>query len=1084
MKQRAIVAAAGKVTGTVARTLGVAVRVTTGVAVVALVGLSLSGLAWGQERSANRPPTTGPASSANDSSLAVLLEKGIYTEETAGDLDGAIKVYQQIIKDAKANQPFAAQAQYRLAMCYLKKGDKAKAIQELQSLVEAYPKERKVVAQARQELAKLVPSHVPRVIKTTPMMFANDVDPSLNKITVTFDRPMRDKSWSFTLGDKAFYENTGSQFPETIGEISYDAKGITCTMPVKLQPGKVYWLGINGPNFQNFRSADGVPAEQSIILFATKTIDGKPTPLSDKLAELATESSSRFSLLAYGASSDKDNKVEEKAISEIKEIKSFDGHMIKGKLTLPGGSGKISKLVIWIIGSGPHTYDDRRHLMGGSKYNFFDFFAEQFSENGTAFFSYNTRGVDVVDQPPLFMKIDEEGYKTYLPSNCVEDIFYMIKAIKENERLKDCKVLLLGWSEGTIIAPLFAKKYPGMVDALFLCSYVNDNVKDVLIWEKSGGASMVWYRDKFVADAQGRISKAAYEADPNNVVASVLQNITFESIDANHDGYIDESDFVIRMKSSREAILNAIVRKDNEWLKKNYPVRLTAEWFLEHFSLGSNMELLPELNLPIYIFNGAFDQGRDVNGVYKIKDRFAELGKTNLTAHVFDKHDHNLNVNDIFSRNEISVGIQSLLDTINNFKLIEPVSSQPVKVPSAADKKAAESLSAQGWQLWQQQKFAEAEEKFKVATAKDPTVANTWNGLGWAQFNQGKKTEAKESFERALKIEPKQAACLNGLGWIAKSQGESDQAIEYWEKAVAVDPNATAARNGLATIYAERGLYDQAIKQYDAWLQADPKDPSVRERLQEAKENDQKLLKDVKNWLELLDRGEYDQAWKTAGETMQKMVSDKDLWGKAIQGPREAMGKVESRKLSSRQFMKTLPVVNIEGPFLVLVYDTKFEKKRMYENVVLQKPSSKLSIVGYTLAPFTEVSSAQDVPVETLKAAEQWLKLVDDGHYAESWKQSAETFQKAVGQQKWETMVKEVRTPMGELKTRKLMGQVNVPSSLPSGANSSTKVADAATIAMVLQFEASYANHEKAIETVSLEKDKTGQWRVNGYYIK
>lgn len=127
----------------------------------------------------------------------------------------------------------------------------------------------------------------PRALKTTPAAFAADVDPSLDKITVTFDRPMMDKSWSFTAGDKAFSEKTGSQFPERAGEISYDTARTTCTMPVRLQPGKVYWVGVNSPQHQQFKSADGTPARPYQILFATRSAGGKPTPLPEELVKQA-----------------------------------------------------------------------------------------------------------------------------------------------------------------------------------------------------------------------------------------------------------------------------------------------------------------------------------------------------------------------------------------------------------------------------------------------------------------------------------------------------------------------------------------------------------------------------------------------------------------------------------------------------------------------------------------------------------------------------------------------------------------------------------------------------------------------------
>ena len=147
----------------------------------------------------------------------------------------------------------------------------------------------------------------PRVVRTTPTAFANDVDPSLDKITVMFDRPMMDKSWSFTAGDEAFSEKTGSQFPERpstgsgqAGEISFDAARTTCTMPVKLQPGKVYWVGVNSPQHQQFKSADGTPARPHQILFATRSADGKPTPLPEELVKQARE----INVAADGVSAD------------------------------------------------------------------------------------------------------------------------------------------------------------------------------------------------------------------------------------------------------------------------------------------------------------------------------------------------------------------------------------------------------------------------------------------------------------------------------------------------------------------------------------------------------------------------------------------------------------------------------------------------------------------------------------------------------------------------------------------------------------------------------------------------------------
>jgi tetratricopeptide (TPR) repeat protein len=150
-------------------------------------------------------------------------------------------------------------------------------------------------------------------------------------------------------------------------------------------------------------------------------------------------------------------------------------------------------------------------------------------------------------------------------------------------------------------------------------------------------------------------------------------------------------------------------------------------------------------------------------------------------------------------------------------------------------KRAGESLAANGWRLWGQRKLVEAEKAFKEVVEKDPTYANAWNGLGWSQFNQGKPLNAKVSFEKCLEIEPEHPAALNGLGWIAKGQGKTDEAIGHWDKAVAAAPTGTAALNGLATTYMELKQYDKAVQYYEMWLKAEPDNADAKAGLAKAK---------------------------------------------------------------------------------------------------------------------------------------------------------------------------------------------------------------------------------------------------------
>jgi len=91
---------------------------------------------------------------AGAQSAADLLQKGIYAQETMGDLDGAIKSYRQVLTSYPANKQIAAQAQYQLVLCMEQKGDRAGAAREFDALSRNYPEQAEIIAKAR----KLVPA--------------------------------------------------------------------------------------------------------------------------------------------------------------------------------------------------------------------------------------------------------------------------------------------------------------------------------------------------------------------------------------------------------------------------------------------------------------------------------------------------------------------------------------------------------------------------------------------------------------------------------------------------------------------------------------------------------------------------------------------------------------------------------------------------------------------------------------------------------------------------------------------------------------------------------------------------------------
>jgi alpha-beta hydrolase superfamily lysophospholipase len=357
------------------------------------------------------------------------------------------------------------------------------------------------------------------------------------------------------------------------------------------------------------------------------------------------------------------------AASEIIKFRFADGDATEGKLSLPADAANVRVLVIYVHGTGPATYLNKRKG-GNVEFSYYDTFAEEFNRRGVAFFTYNKRGVTLGDQPPVYEIIDREKFKKVVPSIEVKDLQTYISTLRKDKRLKKTKIVLLGWSEGSVIAAMAAEDKKNKIDALFLAGYVHDNMSDVIKWQNTGGSAIVNIRPYFDKDKDNAISRAEYESEeakPANFRIRAFQGAKFEQLDVNKDDRIDAADFGLLTKTKYQAVLDAIQRGDDEWIWNNY-FHITTAWLKEHFALEANKERLLRLKLPIYIFHGEDDANCDVNGVYDLRKRFNAAGKKNLREFVFKDHDHNLNFTNWIFRKEIPDGIKKMLETAEEFK--------------------------------------------------------------------------------------------------------------------------------------------------------------------------------------------------------------------------------------------------------------------------------------------------------------------------------------------------------------------------------------------------------------------------------
>jgi RNA polymerase sigma-70 factor (ECF subfamily) len=105
-----------------------------------------------------------------------------------------------------------------------------------------------------------------------------------------------------------------------------------------------------------------------------------------------------------------------------------------------------------------------------------------------------------------------------------------------------------------------------------------------------------------------------------------------------------------------------------------------------------------------------------------------------------------------------------------------------------------------------------------------------------------------------------------------------------------------------------------------------------------------------------------------------------------------------------------------------------------------------------------------------LTAVKDWLKLIDNGDYAQSWKVASHSFRRT-SQEDWIQTVEMMRQPLGKLVSRKLISK------------SQTKpvVGLADTASFNASFESSFDQAKNAVETIVFTLAADGQWKAAAY---
>jgi len=349
----------------------------------------------------------------------------------------------------------------------------------------------------------------------------------------------------------------------------------------------------------------------------------------------------------------------ENIISEVKTIKLSDGEETIARLCLPKNR-QINTIVVAVHGTGPYTYLTQRQ-----GFNYYDVLADGFCGKGVGFFTYNRRGVELGEKAPWFDKVDSIKYTKYLPHTEAIDIETMIAFLKNDKRFKNCKIILYGISEGTIIASMVAERKKVKIDALFLHGYAHENMFDIIKWQNTGEGLMTLINSIFDKNGDKAVDREEYESDDPTISSYrgyLFQNLPFDSVDIVKDNVIDIKDIRTTREPFQELLMTKISENEASWIWNHY-VRVTIGWFREHFALEPNKTRLLRVDIPIYVFHGKEDANVPAESVYDLEVKFKTCNKSNLKTFVFDKHNHDLNFQDWIKTKEYPEGLKKVFET-------------------------------------------------------------------------------------------------------------------------------------------------------------------------------------------------------------------------------------------------------------------------------------------------------------------------------------------------------------------------------------------------------------------------------------
>ncbi len=318
-----------------------------------------------------------------------------------------------------------------------------------------------------------------------------------------------------------------------------------------------------------------------------------------------------------------------------------DGTPLVGKLSLPTQAGAAPPVVFHLHGAGPRNYDHPlrfRDTDGEIRLtNYYDYYARELAKRGVGFFRMSKRGCSF-DANGL-LQVDRAIFSKATSTVLIDDYARALDVLRKRPDVDASRILLMGSSEGTRLAPQLALRAPAGIIGLALTSFQPDNIHDTIVWQNTVGP---WRAITYLVPggADGAITRAEYD-EALKANASIAQRLPFATFDTDKDGVVSADETARLLRPRLDTILKAVEDRNDDFLWKSL-LNLSSAYLQDGWNGESTRAFLLKLSVPIGIFHGELDGTTRVEGVREVEAAVKAAGRTNLTVITYPGLDHDL----------------------------------------------------------------------------------------------------------------------------------------------------------------------------------------------------------------------------------------------------------------------------------------------------------------------------------------------------------------------------------------------------------------------------------------------------------